>query len=45
MAVVATFTASWRFSNYIVRANNQRGKKIIKKGVVKIRVRVFLELS
>ena len=45
MAGVATFTASWRFSNYTVRASNQRGKKIVKKGVVKIRMRVLLELG
>ena len=45
MAAIAAFTASWRFSNYIVRANNQRGKKIIKKGAMKIRMRVFLELG
>ena len=44
MAVVAMFTASWRFSNCTVRASNQRGKKIVKKGAVKIRMRVFLEL-
>ena len=44
-AAVAAFVASWRFSNCTVRASNQRGKKIVKKGVVKIRVRVFLELS
>ena len=45
MVDVATFAASWRFSNCTVRASNQRGKKIVKKGAVKIRVRVFLELS
>ena len=44
-ATVATFTASWRFSNYTIRASNQRGKKIVKKGAVKIRMRVFLELG
>ena len=45
MADVAALAASWRFSNCTFRASNQRGRKIIKKGVVKIRVRVFLELS
>ena len=45
MADEAAFTASWRFSNYTVRASNQRGKKIVKKGAVKIRMRVFLELG
>ena len=43
MATVAAFTASWRFSNCIARASNQRGKKIVKKGAMKIRMRVFLE--
>ena len=42
---VAAFATSWRFFNCTIRASNQRGKKIVKKGVVKIRVRVFLELS
>ena len=45
MADVAMFAAIWRFSNCTVRASNQRHKKIVKKGVVKIRVRVFLELG
>ena len=45
MAAIATFTANWRFSNYTVRASHQRGKKIVKKGAVKIRMRVFLELG
>ena len=39
------FAASWKFSNCTIRARNQRGKKIVKKGVVKIRMRVFLELG
>ena len=41
----AAFAASWRFSNCTIRASNQRDKKIVKKGAVKIRVRIFLELS
>ena len=45
MAPVAAFAACWRFSNYTVRASNQRGKKIVKKRAVKIRMRVFLELG
>jgi len=45
MAPIAVFATSWRFSNYTVRASNQRGKKIIKKRAVKIRIRVFLELG
>ena len=45
MTAVAVFAASWCFSNCTVRASNQRGKKIIKKGAVKIRMRVFLELG
>ena len=45
MADEAAFSASWRFSNCTVRASNQRGKKIIKKRVVKIRMRIFLELG
>ena len=42
---VAAFAARRRFSNCTVRASNQRGKKIVKKGAVKIRMRVFLELG
>ena len=45
MADVAAFAARWNFSNCTVRASNQRGKKIVKKGAVKIRMRVFLELG
>ena len=45
MAAIAAFIASWRFSNCTVRASNQRGKKIVQKGAVKIRMRVFLELG
>ena len=45
MADEATFAAYWRFSNCTIRASNQRGKKIVKKGAVKIRMRVFLELG
>ena len=45
MATVATFAASWRFSNCTARASNQRLNKIVKRGVVKIRMRVFLELG
>ena len=44
-AALATFVPSWRFSNYTIRASKQRGKKIVKKGAVKIRMRVFLELG
>ena len=44
-AIVAVFATSWRFSNCTVRASNQRGKKIVKKGAVKIRMRVFLKLG
>ena len=45
MAAIAAFTASWRVFNCTVRASNQRGKKIVKKGSMKIRMRVFLELG
>ena len=45
MAAIAAFIASWRFSNCTVRASNQRGKKIVKKVAMKIRLRVFLELG
>ena len=45
MAAVATFTTSRRFLNYTVRASNQRGKKIVKKGAMKIRTRGFFELG
>ena len=45
MAAISTFAASWRFSNCTIKASNQRGKKIVKKRAVKIRMRVFLELG
>jgi len=45
IAAITAFAASWRFSNYTIRASNQRGKKIVQKGAVKIRMRVFLELG
>ena len=44
-AVIAVLAASWRFSNCTIWASNQRGKMIVKKGAVKIRLRVFLELG
>ena len=44
-ATIATFVASLRFSNCTIRASNQRGKKIVKKAAIKIRMRVFLELG
>ena len=43
MAAVATFTASWRFSNYTVRADNHKNKETIKTKVENIRTDVFLE--
>ena len=43
MAAVATFAASWRFSNYTVRAGNHRNKETIKTKVEKVRTEVFLE--
>ena len=45
MAKEPMFNASWRFSSGTIKASNQRGKKIVKKGAVKIRMGVFLELS
>ena len=44
-ATIAVLAAYWRFSNCTIRASNQRDKKIVKKGAVKIRMRVFLELG
>ena len=41
--VVATFAASWKFSNCTVRAGNHRNKETIKTKVEKIRTEVFLE--
>ena len=42
-AAVATFAASWRFSNCAVRAGNHRNKGAIKTRTVEIETRVFLE--
>ena len=42
-AIVATFAASWRFSNYTVRADSHRNKRAIKTRTVEIEIRVFLE--
>ena len=43
MVSAATFAASWRDSNYTVRASNHRNKKTIKIKVVEIRMEAFLE--
>ena len=43
MNTIAAFTASWRFSNYTVRASDHINKEDIKAKTVEIRRRVFLE--
>ena len=40
---MAAFTASWRDSNYTVRADNHRNRRTIKVKIVEIRMEVFLE--
>ena len=35
----ATFTASWRDSNYAVRADNHKNKKTVKMKIMEVRVR------
>ena len=42
-AAVAMFVASWRFSNYTVRAGDHRNKGTIKRKTVEIKLKVFLE--
>ena len=43
MATIAMFAASWRFSNYTVRAGYHRNKGAIKIKIMEIRRRVSLE--
>jgi len=40
---VATFAASWRFSNCTIKAGNHRNKGPIKTKIVEIEMKVFLE--
>ena len=42
-ASAAVFAASWRDSNYTVRADNHRNRRTIKVKIVEIRMEVFLE--
>ena len=42
-AVVATFAASWRDSNYTIRAGDHRNRRAIKIKIVEIKIKVFLE--
>ena len=42
-ALTVVFAASWRFSNYTVKASNHRNKETAKTKVEKIRIEVFLE--
>ena len=42
-ASTATFAASWRDSNYTVRADNHKNRKTIKVKAVEIRMDAFLE--
>ena len=42
-ATVAAFAASWRFSNWTIRAGIYRNKGAIKRNIVEIEIRVFLE--
>ena len=43
MASTAAFAASWRDSNYTVRAGDHRNGRVIKIKTVKIKLKVFLE--
>ena len=43
IAAVATFTASWRDSNYTVRAGDHKNRKAIKIKAVEIKIKVFLK--
>ena len=43
MATIATFAASWRDSNCIIRAGDHKNRRAIKPKIVEIRVKVFLE--
>ena len=43
MAAVAAFAASWRFSNYTIKARNHKNKGAIKIKTVEIETKVFLE--
>ena len=40
---IAAFTASWRDSNYTVRASDHKNRRAIKIKIVEIRVKVLLE--
>ena len=43
MATIATFAASWKDSNYTVRASDHRNKGTIKIKTIEIKVKVLLE--
>ena len=43
IAAIAAFAASWRFSNYTIKAGNHRNKGAIKTKIVEIEIKVFLE--
>ena len=43
MNTIAAFTASWRFSNYTVRASDHINKEDIKAKTVEIKIKVFLK--
>jgi len=43
IAIVATFAASWRFSNYTIKAGNHKSRGSIKTKTVEIEMEVFLE--
>ena len=40
-ATVATFVASWRYSNCTIRAGDHRNKEDIKAKIVEIKIKVF----
>ena len=42
-ATIATFAASWRFSNCTIKDGNHRNKGAIKTKTVEIEMKVFLE--
>ena len=43
-AIVAMFTASWRFSNWTVRAGNHRNKWVVRIEAEVVRMVVFLKI-
>jgi len=43
MTAIATFTTSWRFSNWTIRASNHKSKLVVRTKAEGVRMEVFLE--